>query len=293
MKILVTGGTGFIGSNLVKRLLDEGHEVQSLDNYSTGTVKNEVNGCKYWHGDISTITNLNKDFDLIFHLAAQSRVQPSFDNPTKTFKVNVEGTETVCKFALDIGAKVVYAGSSSKHHNPATSPYAMYKYLGEGVINLYKESFGLNAEICRFYNVYGPGEALDEVNGNVIGIWRSRIARESHIEVVGDGEQRRDFTHVDDIVDGLWRIGRQWFQKAPEFFQTSSSVEAWELGTGVNYSINELAKTFQKKYGCPIKYLQDQKGNYRLTLCKDTTAQDILGWKPKDQLLYYINNLKF
>ena len=289
MKILVTGGAGFIGSNLVKRLLDEEHNVHSLDNYSTGNTK--IKGCEYFEGDIEEIDTIHKDYDLIFHLAAQSRVQPSFENPTETFRVNVKGTEEVCKFASRIGAKVVYAGSSSKHHNPATSPYAMYKYLGEGVINLYKESFGLNAEICRFYNVYGPGEALDEVNGNVIGIWRSRIARESHIKIVGDGEQRRDFTHVDDIVDGLWRIGRQWFQKAPEFFQTSSSIEAWELGTGVNYSIKELAEMFQNKTGCPIKYITDQPGNYRLTLCTDTTAQDILGWKPQDRLLDYIQNL--
>jgi UDP-glucose 4-epimerase len=289
MKILVTGGAGFIGSNLVKRLLNEEHNVHSLDNYSTGNTK--IKGCEYFEGDIEEIDTIHKDYDLIFHLAAQSRVQPSFENPTETFRVNVKGTEEVCKFASRIGAKVVYAGSSSKHHNPATSPYAMYKYLGEGVINLYKESFGLNAEICRFYNVYGPGEALDEVNGNVIGIWRSRIARKSHIKIVGDGEQRRDFTHVDDIVDGLWRIGRQWFQKAPEFFQTSSSIEAWELGTGVNYSIKELAEMFQNKTGCPIKYITDQPGNYRLTLCTDTTAQDILGWKPQDRLLDYIQNL--
>jgi len=167
MKILVTGGAGFIGSNLVKRLLDEEHNVHSLDNYSTGNTK--IKGCEYFEGDIEEIDTIHKDYDLIFHLAAQSRVQPSFENPTETFRVNVKGTEEVCKFASRIGAKVVYAGSSSKHHNPATSPYAMYKYLGEGVINLYKESFGLNAEICRFYNVYGPGEALDEVNGNVIG----------------------------------------------------------------------------------------------------------------------------
>ncbi len=291
MKILVTGGAGFIGSNLVKRLLDEGHEVQSLDNYSTGTVENEVEGCRYWHGDISTIDNIDKNYDLIFHLAAQSRVQPSFANPTETFKINVKGTEEVCKFASRIGAKVVYAGSSSKHHNPATSPYAMYKYLGEGVCNLYKESFGVNIEVCRFYNVYGPGEALDEKNGNVIGIWRSRIARESHIEIVGDGEQKRDFTHVDDIVDGLYRIGLSNFYAGEADFQRPSSIEAWELGTGVNYSIKELAESFQHKTGCPIKYISDQPGNYRKTLCTDTTAQDILGWKPQDRLLDYIQNL--
>ena len=106
MKILVTGGAGFIGSNLVKRLLDEGHKVQSLDNYSTGTIENEVEGCTYWHGDISTIDNIDKDYDLIFHLAAQSRVQPSFGDPSESFRVNVKGTEIVCEFAYNIGAKV-------------------------------------------------------------------------------------------------------------------------------------------------------------------------------------------
>lgn len=291
MKILVTGGAGFIGSNLVKRLLNEGHEVQSLDNYSTGTVENEVEGCKYWHGDISTIDSIDKDYDLIFHLAAQSRVQPSFKNPTETFRINVKGTEDVCIFAHHTGAKVIYAGSSSKHHNPSTSPYAMYKYLGEGVCNLYKESFGVNIEVCRFYNVYGPGEALDEINGNVIGIWRSIVNRQGDLQIVGDGEQRRDFTHVDDIVDGLWRIGMANFRSGECDFQTPSSIEAWELGAGINYSINELAKMFQDKFNVGITYIEDQPGNYRKTLCTDTLAQYILGWEPQDRLLYYINNL--
>tara|TARA_R110000796_G_scaffold232882_1_gene351347 strand:- start:3413 stop:4294 length:882 start_codon:yes stop_codon:yes gene_type:complete len=293
MKILVTGGAGFIGSNLIKRLIKENHEVYSLDNYSTGNLTNEVKGCIYYTNDIESINSpaYFDNYDLIFHLAAQSRVQPSFDHPSETFRSNVAGTEAVCKYASKIGAKVVYAGSSSKHHDPSTSPYAMYKYLGEGVCNLYKKSFNLNVEVCRFYNVYGPGEALDEVNGNVIGIWRSIINRHGKIKIVGDGEQRRDFTHVDDIVDGLWRIGMANFKSGECDLQTPSSIEAWELGTGVNYSINELAKMFQGKFDCDIISIKDQPGNYRKTLCNDTTTQDILGWNPKDQLLYYINNL--
>jgi len=289
MKILVTGGAGFIGSNLIKRLLNEGHEVHSLDNYTTGNTSNHltVEGFTaiYHKGDISEHGSfdwfLAEDFDIIYHLAAQSRVQPSFDDPSETFTSNVLGTKRVCEYALKIGAKVVYAGSSSRHHNPATSPYAMYKYLGEGVCKLYKESFNLEVEICRFYNVYGPGEALDEVNGNVIGIWRSRINRGADIEIVGDGKQRRDFTHVEDIVDGLYKIGIKGIEHE----------DAWELGTGVNYSIIELAKMFQDKFNCEISYLEDQPGNYRATLCEDKDAMNILGWKPKDRLLYYINNL--
>lgn len=279
MKILVTGGAGFIGSNLVKRLLKEGHEVHSLDDYSTGNTK--IKGCNYFEGDLAEIHTIHEDYELIYHLAAQSRVQPSFVNPSETYRVNVSGTETVCKFALKIGAKVVYAGSSSKHHNPATSPYAMYKYLGEGICKLYKESFNLEVEICRFYNVYGPGEALDEVNGNVIGIWRSRINRGADIEIVGDGKQRRDFTHVDDIVDGLYKVGTKDIEHQ----------DAWELGTGINYSIIELAKMFVSNFSCNIRYIKDQKGNFRETLCKSEDAIEILGWKPQDKLLYYINQL--
>ena len=279
MKILVTGGAGFIGSNLIKKLIKENNVVHSLDNYSTGNTK--VEGCEYFEGDITEIHTIHEDYNIIFHLAAQSRVQPSFDNPSETYRVNVTGTEAVCKFAYNIGAKIVYAGSSSKHHNPATSPYAMYKYLGEGVCKLYKESFNLEVEICRFYNVYGPGEALDEVNGNVIGIWRSRINRGADIEIVGDGKQRRDFTHVDDIVDGLCKVS----------ITKDTQKDAWELGTGINYSINEVSKMFKDKFSCGIHYLPNQAGNYKKTLRKNNNAIDLLGWKPKDRLLYYINQL--
>jgi nucleoside-diphosphate-sugar epimerase len=95
------------------------------------------------------------------------------------------------------------------------------------------------------------------------------------------GEQRRDFTHVEDIVDGLYKIGTKNIEHH----------DAWELGTGVNYSINELGKMFQNKFNCEISYLEDQPGNYRATLCESEDAIELLGWKPKDQLLYYINNL--
>ena len=291
MKILVTGGAGFIGSNLIKRLLNEGHEVHSLDNYTTGNTSNHltVEGFTaiYHKGDISEHGSfdwfLAEDFDIIYHLAAQSRVQPSFDDPSETFTSNVLGTKRVCEYALKIGAKVVYAGSSSRHHNPATSPYAMYKYLGEGVCKLYKESFNLEVEICRFYNVYGPGEALDEVNGNVIGIWRSRINRGAGIEIVGDGKQRRDFTHVDDIVDGLYKIGIKGIEHE----------DAWELGTGMNYSINEVYDMFIERFGELNKInIPDQPGNYRSTKRENDDTLEELGWSPKDRLKDYILSLK-
>ena len=286
--ILITGGAGFIGSNLIKRLLNEGHEVHSLDNYSTGNVNNHLSvegfTAIYTKGDVSEYGSYDlpsDDYDIIYHLAAQSRVQPSFEDPSETFKCNVLGTKRVCEYALKIGVKVVYAGSSSRHHNPATSPYAMYKYLGEGVCKLYKESFNLEVEICRFYNVYGPGEALDEVNGNVIGIWRSRVERGVDIEIVGDGEQRRDFTHVEDICDALFRVG----------MNNHVHEDAWELGTGINYSINEVYNMFKDKFNCECIYIPDQKGNYRKTLRENDDALNKLKWEPKDRLKDYINSL--
>ena len=282
MKILVTGGAGFIGTNLVKHLKFDGHSVCVLDNYSTGTKQNHIEGVKYINGDIEMIEYLNTDFDLIYHLAAQSRVQPSFDDPTQTFRVNVKGTESVMEFARAKNIKVVYAGSSSKHHDPTDSPYAQYKFLGEEVCKLYKKTYDVNVEICRFYNAYGTYEPLDLENGNVIGIWREQIKLQRPITIVGDGEQKRDFIHVDDIVDGLVKVG----------LSDESHEDGWELGLGKNYSINELAGFFKENHpNLQTVYLPDQKGNYRETLNENTDAKDRLDWYPQDRLKDYILSL--
>jgi UDP-glucose 4-epimerase len=281
MKVLVTGGNGFIGSNLVKRLLAEGHTVHSIDNLSTGTIDNEVQNCKYYYVDISSIGLLDKDFDVIFHLAAFPRIQPSFENPRESFNVNTVGTQEVLDFARQIGAKLVYAGSSSRWHDPTQSPYAMHKYLGEELCKLYKKVYNMDIEICRFYNVYGPNEIIDGDYAAVIGIWRRQVQDGLPITIVGDGEQRRDFTHVDDIVDGLYKVA------------TSNLVhqDAWELGTGINYSINEVYEMFKNKFGAEKTNLPDQPGNYRKTLRENDDSLEKLGWKPQDKLLSYINSL--
>jgi len=281
MKILVTGGTGFIGTNLVKYLKLKGHQVIVLDDYSTGNKKNHIEGVRYIEGDIEVIEYLNIDFDLIYHLAAQSRVQPSFEDPTQTFRTNVKGTESVMELARAKNIKVVYAGSSSKHHDPTDSPYAMYKYLGEEVCKLYKKTFDVNVEICRFYNVYGPGELLDETFGSVIGIWRTKILKNEKVPIVGDGEQRRDFIHVDDIIEALYKIG----------IGNEKHEDAWELGCGTNYSVNELFEIFKQKFECDKLHIPNQKGNYKETLNTNTDATQRLEWKPKDRLKEYINSL--
>ena len=208
MKILVTGGAGFIGTHLIDRLLQEGHEVHSLDNYDSGTQNNHIDGCNYVCGDIEEIEYWKGDnFDLVYHLAALSRIQPSFENPTETFRVNTIASLAVAEWALHNNIKVVYSGSSSRWHDPYQSPYACFKHMGEEIYKLYKKVYNLNVEICRFYNVYGPKEIVDGDWAAVIGIWRRQVRDGLPITIVGDGEQRRDFTHVEDIVDGLIKVG--------------------------------------------------------------------------------------
>ena len=282
MKILVTGGAGFIGTNLCKLLKWEGHDVVSIDNYETGFKENHIDGVKYINGDIEMVEYLNGDFDLVFHLAALSRIQPSFENPTETFRVNVKGTETVLEWAKSKNIKVVYAGSSSRHHDPSQSPYAMYKYLGEEVCKLYRKTYDVNVEICRFYNVYGPHEVIEGDWAAVIGIWRRQVRDGEKITIVGDGEQRRDFTHVEDIVDALYKVG----------ISDKSHEDAWELGAGINYSINEMFGMFNERFPhIESIYLPDQPGNYRKTLRENDDTLERLGWQPKDRLKDYILSL--
>ena len=282
MKILVTGGAGFVGSNLIERLVKEGHNVHSLDNYDSGLVENEVEGCNYISGDIEQILYWKGDnFDLVYHLAALSRIQPSFEDPSETFRVNTIGTQCVAEFAKHNNVKVVYAGSSSRWHDPYQSPYACFKHMGEEIFKLYKKVYNLDVEICRFYNVYGPNEIVDGDCAAVIGIWRRQVRDGLPITIVGDGEQRRDFTHIDDIVDGLYRVG----------ISSEKHEDAWELGTGVNYSINEVYEMFKEKFGVNKLHLSDQKGNYRKTLRENDDAIIRLGWSPKDRLDDYIKNL--
>lgn len=281
MKILVTGGAGFIGTNLIKRLLKEGHQVTSLDNYDSGTIENHQEGCSYHNFDIKKIKWLGSEYDIVYHLAGLSRIQPSFDDPKETFKVNTKGCLNVAEWARKTNTKVVYAGSSSRWHNPFKSPYACFKHMGEEIFKMYKNVYGLNAEICRFYNVYGPHEIIDGDWAAVIGIWRRQVRDGEHITIVGDGEQRRDFTHVEDIVDALYKVG----------ISDEMHEDAWELGTGMSYSINEVYQMFKNKFGAPSTYLPDQPGNYRETLRENNDALERLNWKPQDRLLDYINSL--
>jgi len=129
MNIVITGGLGFIGINLTKRLLESGHKIIVIDDYSVGKVENQIEGVRYLPMNVEQIEHIRGDeVDLCFHLAALSRIQPSFEAPSEFFRVNVSGTEAVCEWARKWGVKVVYSGSSSQWHDPFQSPYAMYKH---------------------------------------------------------------------------------------------------------------------------------------------------------------------
>lgn len=281
MKILVTGGAGFVGTNLIKKLLKEGHSVSSIDNYDSGLKENHQKGCTYYEYDIKKIKLFGGEYDIVYHLAGLSRIQPSFNNPTETFRVNTKACLKIAEWAKKTHTKVVYAGSSSRWHNPYQSPYACFKHIGEEIFKMYKKVYNLNVEICRFYNVYGPHEIVDGDWAAVTGIWRRQVRDGHPITIIGDGKQRRDFTYVDDIVDALYKVG----------LSNKVHEDAWELGTGMNYSINEVYQMFKDKFGTDCVYLPDQPGNYRETLRENNDALERLDWKPKDILKQYIDNL--
>lgn len=279
-KVLVTGGCGFVGHALSTKLIEKGYEVDVIDNLSIGKEAKIPEGCNFSGVDVRDIENTpDKPYKYIFHLAALSRIQPSFKNPTWTFSVNVEGTRSVVEYALRNNSKLIYSGSSSRHHNPMLSPYALTKHMGEEWIKMFKGVYGLNAEIVRFYNVYGPGELVASDMAAVIGMWRYAVSNQKPILIHGDGKQKRDFTHIDDIVDGLIKIAES----------DEKHEDAWELGTGCNYSLNEVAQMFSPH---PMEYVEDVKGNYRETLRINDDALNRLGWQPKDQLKEYINEIK-
>ena len=281
MKILVTGGAGFVGTNLLIELSkDKQNKLVSIDNYSIGLKENHIEGVNYISDDVNNIFDYDEEYDIIFHLAALSRIQPSFDNPELTYRYNTTGTLKVLEYARKNKSKVIYSGSSSKHHNPMISPYAMTKFLGEELCKLYKESYDLEIQIVRFYNVYGPYEIMEGDWAAVIGKWRYQLNKLQPLTIVGDGEQRRDFTHIKDIVAGLILISK------------SNHINyEWELGSGKNYSINQVFRLFKNKFNCESVNVEDQKGNYRETLRLNDKAIEELGWTPEFELEKYIQNL--
>jgi UDP-glucose 4-epimerase len=277
MQIIVTGGAGFIGTNLCKKLVELGHEVTSIDSYVMGKEENHIEGVKYERHDIKYIYDYrwvyDKHPDVIFHMAAIARIQPSFENPVDYFKTNANGTLEIVDYCAKNNVPLIYAGSSSHHSGKFKNPYTFSKDIGEEIIKLYWEHFNLKSTIVRFYNVYGPYQLTEGGYTTLIGRWLNNIEKGIECEIYGDGEQRRDFTHVDDIVDALIRIQKQ---QAYRFI--------FELGRGENYSVNEVAKMLNIN----PTYKPSKPGEARDTLNTDTSAQSLLGWEPKINLEDYL-----
>ena len=292
MRALVTGGVGFIGTNLIKRLLKDGHEVVSIDNYSTGKKENHQEGCSYNNFDISDdyvpygrlywpkSTKVIDEVgypDVIFHLAALPRIQPSFKTPTESFKANVLGTMNILEWARKNGnIPIVYAGSSSANGDKYANPYTFTKWQGEKLCKMYSYIYEVPTAICRFYNVYGPHQLTEGEYCTLIGIFETLYKEGKPLTITGDGEQRRDFTHVEDIVDGLMRVSEHNTFMGQEF----------EFGRGKNYSVWDIAEAFGK--GHRIKYIDGRPGEMRETLCTDTTAYDLLDWEPTKDVIDFI-----
>ena len=279
MRILVTGGAGFVGANLIKKLLKKGHEVISVDDYSTGKKENHIEGATYIQRDILDIDP--HDFiykpDLVYHLAAKSRIQPSFKQPEEYFRVNYEGTLNIIKLCLKENISLIYAGSSSHHSGKFKNPYTFSKDMGEEIIQLYRKHFKLRSSIVRFYNVYGPHQLTEGGYTTLIGRWMDNIEKDIPCEIYGDGEKRRDFTHVDDIVKGLIKI-----------LERGTYYDDFEFGRGKNHSINEVAKMFDIN---PI-YKKEKPGEAQNTLCDSSTAKKLLNWRPIINLKDYISEQK-
>jgi len=290
MKILITGGAGFVGTNLISRLVDEGHEVVSLDNYSTGSEKNHQEGCKYItcelsddiprHGAWGLVRFQLDKPDVIFHMAALARIQPSIKHPHITLHNNFMSTLNILEYARKNNSQFIYAGSSTRHHGIYKSPYAWSKLAGENLCELYSKMYDLNTSICRFYNVYGKYHIHSGDYATVLAIFERQYLHNEPITITNKGEQRRDFTHVDDIVDALVRcIGKDF--RADDF----------ELGSGINFSINEIADCFGKDY--PREYLPERPGEYDMTLADSSKAKELLDWNPKRNIKDYIKEWLF
>lgn len=272
--VLVTGGCGFVGSNLVDLLVSKGHNVTVVDDMSSGFIENKNKKAKYYKSDINDLFSLPiKDIDVIFHLAAEARIQPSYKNPLRWQQANMTGTSTVCDWARSNKSKIIYAGSSSCYGGKFMNPYTFSKKIGEEICEMYSSVYGVSTVTARFFNVYGPRNPLIGEYTPIIAKFYQQVKSGKPMTIVGNGEQRRDFTHVYDVCEGLIKLSeKKW------------SGEIFNLGTGKNYSINEVAKMFSGS----VVYIPSRPGENKETLADITKTIEQTGWYPRYNLEDYI-----
>ena len=278
--VLITGGAGFIGSGLCKKLQAKGNKVYSLDNYFTGNVLNHVDGVTYIKGSASNIKQLiNFSPDIVFHLGEYSRVEQSFEDIDIVWQFNREGIISVLEFCKSKNSKLVYAGSSTKFGDGGLgrmqSPYAFSKASNTELVMCYGNWFNLPYAITYFYNVYGGNEISEGRYATLIGIFKEKMKKGLPMPVVLPGNQLRNFTHIDDIVDGLILVGETGYG------------DEYGIGSNESFSVHEVAEMFSKE----IEFLPERPGN-RLNSDVITDKTIDLGWNPKKKLREYIEELK-
>ena len=295
MKSLVTGGAGFIGSNLVDKLVKSGHKVVVIDNeYSDVHEQFYYNEKAEYHKlDIrdEATRNLYDDVDYVFHLAAEARIQPAVLNPIEAVSINSVGTCTVLQFAREAGVKrVIYSSTSSGYGLNETpnvecqpddclNPYSVSKVNGEKLCTMYTNLFGVKTIILRYFNVYGNRHPLKGQYAPVIGIFLRQLRDEEPLTIVGDGEQRRDFTNVLDVVDAN-------ILAATKQLDDDAFGQVYNVGTGINHSINEIASMISDN----TEYIPPRLGEARITLAHNSRIKGTLGWEPKIKLEDWIES---
>lgn len=279
--ILVTGGAGFVGSHLCEKLAqDINNHVVSLDNYFTGSLDNHVEGVTYITGSTKDITKLI-DFtpDYIYHLGEYSRVEQSFDDIQQVWEYNKDGTFAVLEFCRATGAKLIYAGSSTKFGDGglgrSQSPYAWTKASNTELVINYGNWFNLPYAITYFYNVYGKREIATGKYATLIALFKQKIINGEPLTIVSPGTQKRNFTHIEDIINGLIIVGENGYG------------DEFGLGSTESYSILEIAEMF----GGEIEMLPERKGN-RMTADVMIAKSEQLGWRATHTIKDYIEDFK-
>ncbi|ELP5730592.1 NAD-dependent epimerase/dehydratase family protein [Vibrio vulnificus] len=280
-RILVTGGAGFVGSHLCERLAqDPNNEIYSLDNYFTGSEANHVPNVTYIKGETADIESLvTFKPDMVYHLGEYSRVEQSFDDIERVWHYNKVGIFAVLEFVRKAGCKILYAGSSTKFGDGglgrSASPYAWTKATNTELVMNYGNWFNVPYAITYFYNVYGKREISTGKYATLIALLTEKMKSSQPLTVVSPGTQKRNFTHIDDIIDGLVLVGEHGYG------------DEFGIGSPESYSIIEVAQLF----GGKIEMLPERKGN-RMTADVISDKTQALGWSSKRRLEDYIETLK-
>lgn len=282
MRIIVSGGCGFVGSHLVDSLIKRNDDVLVIDDLSSGNLANLNRQATFVRYDVRNPNAREAVLDfrpeVVFHLAAQPRIQVSFANPVETISNNVVGTTTMLDAAVACGARFVYSGSSTADGNIFLNPYAFAKHAGEELCLLYSRLHDLPTTIARFYNVYGERQIEDGPYSTVIGVWEKQFREGRRLTITGNGSQSRDFTHVSDIVAGLVSMSEI----------NGFRGDVFSLGSGQSHTLNNIASWF----GCGVEYIPARNGEARSTLAKLERSSLLLGYCPKVSLVDYITELK-